>query len=74
MPATGASGAVTGITLSRFDGDRIVEDRVNWDTLGLLMTLGLTPPAHGRSRFSAQLLKIGFRAPSGTQVPAGRGS
>jgi steroid delta-isomerase-like uncharacterized protein len=43
MPATGKSGAVTGITISRFAGNRIVEDRVNWDTLGLLSALDLLP-------------------------------
>jgi steroid delta-isomerase-like uncharacterized protein len=43
FPATGRNGAVTGITLSRFAGDLIIEDRVNWDTLGLLAQCGLLP-------------------------------
>jgi steroid delta-isomerase-like uncharacterized protein len=40
IPATGRQGGAAGITLSRFRGDRIVEDRAIWDALGLLRQLG----------------------------------
>lgn len=43
LPATGRHGSVTGITLSRFADNLIVEDVVNWDTLGLLIQCGLLP-------------------------------
>lgn len=45
IPPTGRSGSVGGITLSRIEGGRIVEDRTNWDTLGLLRQLGAIPAA-----------------------------
>lgn len=41
LPASGLNCAVTGMTFSRFSGTLIVEDRVNWDTLGLLTQCGL---------------------------------
>ena len=43
IPPTGLSVTVTGITFTRLDGGMIVEDRVNWDTLGLLQQLGAVP-------------------------------
>jgi SnoaL-like polyketide cyclase len=43
IPATGKSAVVTGIAISRFARGQIVEDRVNWDTMGLLRQLGIIP-------------------------------
>jgi steroid delta-isomerase-like uncharacterized protein len=44
FPATGKRGTpVDGVTISKFRGDRIVEDRAVWDTLGLLRQLGIIP-------------------------------
>jgi hypothetical protein len=34
---------VTGIAISRIARGQIVEDRVNWDTMGLLRQLGIIP-------------------------------
>jgi steroid delta-isomerase-like uncharacterized protein len=44
IPPTGrrASG-LEGVTLSRFSGDRIVQDRAVWDLAGLLRQLGVLP-------------------------------
>ena len=44
IPATGRKGSVTGITISRIAGGKIVEENTNWDTLGLLQQLGVIPP------------------------------
>ena len=41
IPPTGQQGLVSGLTITRFSGGKIVEDRVNWDTLGLLQQLGV---------------------------------
>jgi predicted ester cyclase len=38
--ATGRRGGPAGVTLTRFRGDRIVEDCALWDTPGLLRQLG----------------------------------
>jgi steroid delta-isomerase-like uncharacterized protein len=43
IPATGRQSTITGITVSRFAGDRIAEDWVNWDTLGMMQNLGVIP-------------------------------
>jgi len=44
---TGKQATVTGITIDRVEGGKIVETWTNWDTLGLLMQLGAVPmPAH----------------------------
>jgi steroid delta-isomerase-like uncharacterized protein len=46
IPATGKKIAVTGITISRIRGGKIVEEWRDWDTLGLLQQLGVVcPPA-----------------------------
>ena len=34
---------VTGLTLSRLEGDKVVEEWVTWDTLGMLVQLGAVP-------------------------------
>jgi steroid delta-isomerase-like uncharacterized protein len=43
MPATGKDVTVSGITISRLDGGRIVEEWTNWDTLGMLVQIGAVP-------------------------------
>ena len=44
FPATGKRGQpVEGVTITKFRGDRICEDRAVWDTLGLLRQLGIVP-------------------------------
>jgi hypothetical protein len=35
---------VTGTTISRIAAGKIVEERSNWNTLGLLQPLGVVPP------------------------------
>jgi len=43
IPPTGKQGTVGGLTLSRFDNGKVVEEHTNWDTLGLLRQLGVVP-------------------------------
>ena len=43
MEPTGKQATVTGITIDRFDGDRIAESWTNWDTFGLMVQLGAIP-------------------------------
>ena len=44
---TGKQVTVSGITLSRIDGDLVVEEWASWDRLGLLVQLGaISEPAH----------------------------
>ena len=40
---TGRTAAVTGITIQRFQGGRVVEGWTNWDLMGLLQQLGVAP-------------------------------
>jgi steroid delta-isomerase-like uncharacterized protein len=42
---TGRETTVTGITIDRHAGGKIVESWTNWDTLGLLQQLGAVPSA-----------------------------
>lgn len=44
IPPTNRQVTVTGITIYRFVGDRIVEEWNNTDTLGMLKQLGLASP------------------------------
>jgi predicted ester cyclase len=44
IPPTGKQGMVTGTTISRIAAGKIVEERSNWNTLGLLQPLGVVPP------------------------------
>jgi steroid delta-isomerase-like uncharacterized protein len=41
LPATGRQATVTGITIDRFSGDRIIESYGIWDALGLMQQLGV---------------------------------
>lgn len=43
VPATGRSVTVHGMTLNRIQNNRIVEERVYYDRLGLLQQLGVAP-------------------------------
>ena len=45
MPATGKTSTVSGISIDRFEGGKIVEGWTNWDTLGMLQNLGAVPAA-----------------------------
>jgi steroid delta-isomerase-like uncharacterized protein len=43
ISATGKEVTVTGLTISRLEGDRVVEEWTTWDTLGMLVQLGAVP-------------------------------
>ncbi len=40
---TGKEVTVSGLTLSRLEGGKIVEEWTNWDTLGMLVQIGAVP-------------------------------
>jgi steroid delta-isomerase-like uncharacterized protein len=49
MPASGKQATVTGISIDRLEGGKIIESWNNWDTLGMLQQLGVVPePARAR--------------------------
>jgi steroid delta-isomerase-like uncharacterized protein len=43
IPATGRAAEVTGISVIRVAGGKIVEEWISWDALGLLQQLGVIP-------------------------------
>jgi steroid delta-isomerase-like uncharacterized protein len=43
IAATGKEVTVSGLTFSRLDGGKVVEEWTNWDTLGMLVQLGAVP-------------------------------
>ena len=45
LPASGRRATVTGITIDRIEGGKIVESWGNWDTLGMMQQLGAVPAA-----------------------------
>ena len=47
LAATHRRSTVSGISIDRFEGGRIVEGWTNWDTRGLLQQLGAVPAATG---------------------------
>jgi steroid delta-isomerase-like uncharacterized protein len=49
LPPTGRQARVTGISIHRIAGGRIVETWLNWDTLGLMEQLGASPVPARRS-------------------------
>jgi steroid delta-isomerase-like uncharacterized protein len=49
LPPTGRQARVTGISIHRVVGGRIVETWLNWDTLGLMEQLGASPVPARRS-------------------------
>lgn len=40
---TGKEVTVTGLTFSRIEGDKVIEEWNTWDTLGMLVQLGAVP-------------------------------
>lgn len=40
---TGKDVTVSGLTISRLDGDKVVEEWTTWDALGMLVQLGAIP-------------------------------
>ncbi len=48
IAGTGRDVTVTGLTISRLEDGRIVEDWTTWDTLGMLVQLGAIPQ-HART-------------------------
>jgi predicted ester cyclase len=40
---TGKDVTVSGITLSKIEGGKIIEEWTNWDTLGMLVQIGAVP-------------------------------
>lgn len=51
MPATGKSYVMTGMSMQKWDGDRIAEEWTNYDLLGALQQVGIIPEmATGRSQ------------------------
>jgi steroid delta-isomerase-like uncharacterized protein len=49
LPASGRQVRITGISIHRIAGGRIVETWVNWDTLGMMEQLGAAPVPARRS-------------------------
>jgi predicted ester cyclase len=48
MPPTGKQATITGISILTFAGGKVVEQRTNWDTIGMLQQLGVIPgPGQG---------------------------
>ena len=43
IPPTGQQAVVTGITINRFVGEKVVEGWNNWDGLGMMQQLGVVP-------------------------------
>jgi len=47
---TGKQFAISGVTIARFVGGKMVEGHVNWDALGLMQQLGVVPePAKAKA-------------------------
>ena len=49
LPASGRTSTVTGISIDRIEGGKIVESWGNWDTLGMMQQLGAMPAAAAAS-------------------------
>jgi steroid delta-isomerase-like uncharacterized protein len=47
IPPTGKQVTVNGITISRVEGGKVVEEWSNWNTLGMLQQLGVVPELAG---------------------------
>lgn len=50
LPATGKSYVMTGMTMSKWEGDRIVEEWTDYNLLGALQQLGIVPEMATQSR------------------------
>jgi steroid delta-isomerase-like uncharacterized protein len=44
IPATGKRTTTSGISITRFEGGKAVEEWARWDALGWLQQLGVVPP------------------------------
>ena len=51
---TGKQFAITGITIARLAGGKIVEGYVNWDALGLMQQLGAVPVTAAKTMAAAK--------------------
>jgi len=49
LPATGKTYVMTGMTFSKLEGDRVVEEWTNYDLLGALQQVGIIPEMAGGS-------------------------
>jgi steroid delta-isomerase-like uncharacterized protein len=47
IPATGKYTTTSGISISRYEGGKAIEEWVRWDALGWLQQLGVIPPLGG---------------------------
>ena len=47
VPATGRRVKIRGMVIDRLEGGRIKDTRILMDALGLMMQLGVFPPARG---------------------------
>ena len=47
IPPSGKQVTVSGITISRVENGKVVEEWQNWDTLGMLQQLGVVPEMAG---------------------------
>jgi len=47
IPATGKQTTTSGISITRFEGGKAVEEWTRWDALGWLQQLGVIPPLGG---------------------------
>lgn len=43
IPPTGTNVSVTGISIQRIENGKVLEEWVNWDTMGLMQQLGVIP-------------------------------
>jgi steroid delta-isomerase-like uncharacterized protein len=43
IPGTGKTYVMSGMTMDKWDGDRVVEEWVNYDALGALQQIGVIP-------------------------------
>ena len=43
IPPTGRRGTVTGISIGRYEGGKLVEEWLNFDALGMLQQIGVIP-------------------------------
>jgi steroid delta-isomerase-like uncharacterized protein len=50
IPATGKTYVMTGMVIDKWQGDRIVEEWVNYDLAGTLQQLGIMPEMASRQR------------------------
>lgn len=54
LPATGKSATTSGITITEFQGDKVVADRTEWNAWGMLAQLGAGAAAPAPERTEAK--------------------